>query len=309
MPVPVPSSRLIPLPGHAPEDVVVDRDGWLVTGVDDGRILRVSPATGEVRVLATTGGRPLGLEVLPDGHILICDSPGGLLDLDPASGILRVLVSSFEGQPLRFCSNVVAALDGTLYFSTSSARYTIREWRHDIVENIPTGRLYRRHADGRVESLLDRLYFANGLALAADQSWIVVAETGASRLRRLWLSGPKAGQHEIFAELPGYPDNLSMSANGLIWVALPTPPNPLLTKIHKLPLSLRRLVARLPQALQPAPARSTWVMALDGDARVVHDYRQDDGSYSFVTGVCEDQGTIYLGSLAEPAILAVALPA
>jgi len=41
----VPSAELtvIPVPGNAPEDVVVDADGNIWTGVDDGRIVRISP--------------------------------------------------------------------------------------------------------------------------------------------------------------------------------------------------------------------------------------------------------------------------
>ena len=34
---------VIPVPGNAPEDVVVDADGNIWTGVDDGRIVRISP--------------------------------------------------------------------------------------------------------------------------------------------------------------------------------------------------------------------------------------------------------------------------
>lgn len=304
----LPQTRRIPLPGHAPEDVVVDHEGWVIAGVDDGRILRINPQTGEVRLLAHTGGRPLGLEVMPNGHILCCDSPGGLLEIDPATGVSQTLVSTFEGLPLPFCSNVVVAKDGTIYFSASSHRYTIHEWRHDIVEGIPTGRLYRLRPGQGLERLMDGLHFANGLALAHDQSWIVVAETGTCRLHRYWLTGPRAGQHEVFAELPGYPDNLSMSAAGLIWVALVTPPNPVLKLVHKLPVAARKLVARLPEAAQPKPEAMAWVMALDAEAHVVHDFLWKDGSYNMVTGVCEHQGTVYLGSLAEEAILSFELP-
>src|SRR3954471_12524452 len=67
--------RLIDLPGQGPEDVVVDGNGFVLTGLNDGRILRVDADTGRVEVLVSTDGRPLGLEVLPDGRILICDSP------------------------------------------------------------------------------------------------------------------------------------------------------------------------------------------------------------------------------------------
>ncbi|NTZ85302.1 SMP-30/gluconolactonase/LRE family protein [Burkholderia metallica] len=303
----LPTKRLIPLPGRAPEDVVVDREGYLIVGVNDGRVLRVDPHSGEAKQLANTGGRPLGLEVLPDGRILICDSPKGLLELDTATGQLRELVREYRGRALPFCSNVVAAKDGTIYFSSSTDRYTVRDWRKDIAENIPTGRLFRLRIDGRVEQLHDGLSFANGLALAPDESWIVVAETGAYRLRRLWLTGPKTGRSEVFADLPAFPDNCSMSADGLIWVALASPRNPALDKLHKTPLLVRMLAARLPAALQPVPQRVTWVMAFSPDGRMVHNYLWTDGEYGMVTGVCQHGDTVFLGSLDEQSILSFKL--
>lgn len=304
----LPSKRLIPLPGQAPEDVVVDHTGHLIVGVNDGRVLRVDPRSGVALSLLNTGGRPLGLAVLPDGRILICDSPNGLLEFDPVRQQLTPLVHEFAGRPLPFCSNVVAAGDGTIYFSSSSDRYTVHDWRRDIVENVPTGRLLRRNVNGRVEQLLDGLFFANGLALAHDESWIVVAETGAYRLRRLWLRGPQAGRSEVFAELPAFPDNCSMSADGLVWVALASPRNRAVERLHRMPMAVRKLAARLPAALQPAPQRVAWVMAFDADGRVVHDYRWDDGEYAMVTGVCQHGDTMYLSSLVESAIFSFDLP-
>lgn len=301
--------RLIPLPGSGPEDVVVGADGLLVVGVDDGRLLKVDPLTGDVQVLVRLTGRPLGLEVEPGGSILACVSPGGVVRIDPASGAVTSLISAFEGKPLPFCSNVVAASDGSIFVSTSSARYTFRQWRLDIVEHLPTGVLLRRHADGRVEKLLDGLQFGNGLALAHDESFVILAETNAARLLRYWLKGPRAGQHEVFAELAGYPDNLSMSPDGLLWVALASSHNALLDRIHKLPLWLRKGVARLPEALQPAPEKIAWVMALDAGGNIVHDCHWKEAGYSMVTGVCQHHGSLYLGSMIEPALLAFELPA
>ena len=308
MPTAQSATRLIPLPGSGPEDVVIDAEDWLVVGVVDGRVLRVDPHTDEVQVLARLEGRPLGLEILPDGMILACVSPGGVVQIDPITGTVTALLSEFEGKPLPFCSNVVAASDGSIFVSTSSARYTFPQWRLDIVEHIPTGVLLRRHADGRVENLLDGLQFGNGLALARDESFLIVAETNAMRLLRYWLVGPRAGQHDVFAELPAYPDNLSMSPDGLIWVALTSSRNALLDKIHKLPLLLRKLIARLPDSLQPAPEKIAWATALDTDGHIVHDYCWKDGRYSMVTSACQHQGTVYLGSMREPALLAFELP-
>lgn len=52
--------KVVGLPGHAPEDVVADADGHIWTGVDDGRIILLNPDGTDARVIADTGGRPLG---------------------------------------------------------------------------------------------------------------------------------------------------------------------------------------------------------------------------------------------------------
>src|ERR1700677_3706194 len=237
----LPAYDLIPLPGEGPEDVVVGADGSIYTGLLDGRILAVAPGDGAVREVAKTGGRPLGLEATADGRLLICDSPKGLLELDLKTGALTTLVTHDCGEPLIFCSNVVAAPDGDLFFTVSTMRYDIHDWKKDIVENVPTGRVYRREADGRVTRLMDGLRFANGLVRTRDGKSLIIAETAGRRLLRLWLAGPRAGASEVIAELPGFPDNLAANDDGLIWVALASEPNPALENLHKMPLFLRRL--------------------------------------------------------------------
>jgi sugar lactone lactonase YvrE len=43
----------------------------------------------------------------------------------------------------------------------------------------------------------DGIWFANGVALSRDESFIVVAETFGCRLLRHWLKGEKAGSTEV----------------------------------------------------------------------------------------------------------------
>ena len=90
-----------------------------------------------------------------------------------------MLADSVAGSPLRFCSNAVAAADGTIYFTVSSRRHGLDDWLSDILEHEPTGLLVRLSPGGEPQVLLDGLQFANGVALAPDESYVMVAETGA----------------------------------------------------------------------------------------------------------------------------------
>jgi sugar lactone lactonase YvrE len=285
------------------EDVLVGSDGVVYTGTEDGVVRGYRPDTGELVEVGRTGGRPLGLEWLPDGRILVCDARLGLLALDPADGRVETLVAEVAGTPLVFCNNAAVGEDGTIYFSDSSTRHPIDRWKADFVEDTHSGRLLCRHPDGRVEVLLDRLRFANGVALAANRSAVYVAESTGRTVVRRWLSGPNAGRTDHLADgLPGYPDNIALGTDGLVWVTIGSPLDPVVERLLRAPLALRKLAGRLPEAVQPKPRRTVRVMAFAADGQVVHDRSPDAREFHMATGVREHHGRVWLGSLAEPAI-------
>ncbi|KNB50537.1 SMP-30/gluconolactonase/LRE family protein [Streptomyces caatingaensis] len=296
--------------GTGPEDVRVDAGGRVLTGVSDGRVLALNPSGGPPRTLADTGGRPLGLCPLPDGGLLVCDAERGLLRVESESGRVHPLLREVAGRPLQLCSNAAAAPDGTLYVTDSSGRFPLRHWMGDLLEHSGTGRLVRCAPDGGdAEVLLDGLHFANGVTLAPDASFLVVAETGAYRLRRLWLTGPRAGRDDIFADgLPGFPDNLSTGPTGLVWTALAAPRSLALDLLHRTHPALRRALWSLPASLHPDPSPTAWAMAFDASGRPVHDLQRPGRDFRMVTSVCEHEGRLYLGSLTEDAVGAVPLP-
>ncbi|MEV5596110.1 SMP-30/gluconolactonase/LRE family protein [Streptomyces sp. NPDC052496] len=323
MTMPLPPLRPVPLDGRGPEDVVVDTAGRVLTGVEDGRILRLDPlpkgGAGEpagapagpprAEVVARTGGRPLGLEPLADGGVLVCDARRGLLRVEPSDGTVRTLADTVDGAPLRFCSNAVAAADGTVYFSVSSRRYPLEDWLGDILEHTGTGQLVRLRPGGTPEVVLDGLQFANGVALAPDESFVTVAETGSRRLTRLWLTGPRSGQHDVLAdELPGYPDNMSRGPGGLFWVALAGPRSAGLDRLHRTKPALRHAAWSVARRVRPRPSPLTGVLGLDASGRIVHDLRRRSPDYRMVTSVCEHEGHLVLGSIHERALAVCELP-
>lgn len=307
-PAPLSQLRRVELGGVGPEDVVFDDSGRVLTGVGDGRVLRIvlpGPGRpGEVQEIGRTGGRPLGLEVLVDGRLLVCDAERGLLRLDPdgKEGV-EVLADSVAGARLRFCSNAVAAADGTVYFTVSSRRHGLEDWLSDIVEHEPTGQLVRLTPGGEPQVLLDRLQFANGVALAPDESYVTVAETGARRLTRLWLTGPDEGRHNTLADdLPGFPDNVSRSPGGGFWVALAGPRTPPLEWLHRAPPAVRRSAAAAARGLPAPPPRAARIIEVEACGRVVRELYGAGRRFRMATAVTEHAGRLVLGSLVEHAI-------
>ncbi|WP_433360093.1 SMP-30/gluconolactonase/LRE family protein [Actinoplanes sp. CA-142083] len=290
--------RVIKVPGHGAEDVVVAPGGAVFTGTEDGVIHRVDPSSGQARAVADTGGRPLGIELLPGGRLLVCDARRGLLSVDPSDGSVEALAGD-----MLFCNNAAVATDGTFYFSDSSTVHPIDRWKAEVVEQTRTGRLLRRTPDGTVTVLRDGLNFANGVALASDESFVAVAETAARTVARHWLAD---GRDDFLVEdLPGYPDNIARGSDGLIWVSIASPKDPTVERIQRGPMWIRRGVTRIPDPLQPAPKRTIRVQAYDNEGKLIHDLSVDSPDYHMVTGVREHEGRVWVGSLHEPAIAVI----
>ena len=301
-------ARRLPTGGHGPEDVVFDSRGRVLTGLADGTVVRIDPATGERTVLGSTGGRPLGLEPCPDGSVLVADHDRGLLRMAP-DGAVEVLLDAVDGERITFASNVVRGEDGTIWFTTSTSRWDLEHHLGDMFEHSCTGRLVRRDPDGTVTALRGDLKFGNGLALAPDASYLVVVETAGYRISRYWLTGPHAGTTEPLVEnLPGFPDNVSLGSDGLLWVGVAAPRSGLLDRLLPLPGVLRLLLWNLPERIRPKAAPIAWVMAFDLDGRTVHDLRGTDGSYGFVTAAAERDGTVVAGSLHTGDVAVLAVP-
>ncbi len=301
------SFQVIPVPGHGAEDVVVGThgpdEGAVFTGTEDGSIIRVSHDGRRIDRVAHTGGRPLGIELDGDGRLLVCDARRGLLRVDPGSGGIETLTDSLGGDRMRFCNNAAVSSSGAIWFSDSSLRYGIDQWKDDIIQHTRTGRLARRDPDGTVEVVLDGLAFANGVALSADESFVAVAETRGRTVVRHWITGERAGLRDLLVDdLPGYPDNIARGSDGLIWVTIASPVDPVVERLAQVPMWLRRQVTRIPEKLQPKPKRIIRVQAYADDGTLVHDCEVQHAGYHLVTGVREHDGRVWMGSLEEPAV-------
>ena len=306
------SITVVPVPGQGAEDVVVSTrgpdEGSVFTGTENGAIWRVSADGARVDRVAETAGRPLGIEIDLDGRLLVCDAHRGLLRVDPRSGGVEAVADSVDGVRMLVCNNAAIAGDGTVWFSDSSQKYVLEDWKSDFVQNTRTGRLLRMDVDGTITKVLDGLAFANGVALAKDESYVAVAESGARTVVRHWLTGPMAGTRDYLAQdLPGYPDNIARGSDGLIWVTIGSPTDKLVERLQGGPMFVRRSVTRIPERLQPKPKRTVRVQALDDTGTVVHDVDIKTDGYHMVTGVREHDGRVWLGSLHEPAIAVVSL--
>lgn len=295
--------------GVGPEAVVVGEDGRVYSGYIDGRLIAVDPRTDAVEVLENTGGRPLGVQFGPAGELYVADAVRGLM-VRRANGELEVLSNQFDGKPLGFVDDLDVDSRGRIYFSDASAKFGVTEVRADFFEHRGNGALLRYDpATGVTEQLADQLYFPNGVAVGPEDAYVLFNETAKYRVMRYWLKGDKTGQVEVFIDnLPGFPDNITYNDNGTFWVAMYGPRSADLDALLPRPF-LRKMVFRLPEWLQPAPAQDSLVLGLDLQAQVTANlqYRGED-AYAPITSVREHEGWLYLGSLSADAIGRIRLP-
>lgn len=288
---------------EGPEDVAVDAQGRIYGAYADGRIRRLRPDGTDPEVFADTGGRPLGLAWAPDGSLVVADAVRGLLVVR-RNGTVRTLVTSADGLPFGFTDDVDVAADGTVYFSDASYKFGMHEVMADITEHGGRGRLlkYEPLAD-EVTVLLDGLQFANGVAVGPGERYVLVNETGSYRVVRYWLSGDRAGTHDVLIDnLPGFPDNISFNGMDTFWLAIYAPRNAALDFMDDKPF-LRKLAYRLPEAVQPKPAKHAIALGLNLDGEVIHNLQDSSAdAYAPITSVEQVGDMLYFGSLSAPAI-------
>ncbi|MQL86027.1 hypothetical protein Taro_018561 [Colocasia esculenta] len=286
------SHRRIQLLGSVtgPEGLAFDAaGGGPYTGVSDGRVLKwegplhgwtefsISSPIRNRRVcddstnpaLEDRCGRPLGLMFnRVTGDLYIADAYFGLLMVGPAGGPATQLAIAAEGTPFRMTNAIdIDQQSGVVYFTDSSTRFQRRDWYQCIAARDATGRLMRY--DPRTKQLtvfLRGLQFANGVALSRNGSFVLVGETTRGRILRYWLEGPTAGTSEVFATVPGRPDNLKRNREGQFWVGLGLGP------------------------------RDVVAVKLDEQGRTVEVLRDGRGKNP-VSEVEEQNGTLWLGSL------------
>lgn len=295
--------------GIGPEDVDVDDQGRIYAGFRDGRVMRLQGDGGRPETFADTGGVPLGMRFDAQKNLVVADAEKGLLSIDP-EGRITVLASTHGGTAFGFTNDVDIAADGTIYFSDASSKLGIEGFQLELLDHGPNGRLLAYEPDTQsVRLLLGELTFANGVALAPDESFVLVNETGSYRTVRYWLTGPAKGSRDVFIDnLPGFPDGISTGTGGIFWIALASPRNALVDLLAPWPFA-RKVLSRLPQVLLPAPERHGFVLGVDGNGRVVHNLQHHaPDSYSPIASIQEHDGMLYLGSFAHPGLARIRRP-
>ena len=260
---------------NGPEAIAFDDNGLMYTANEDGRIIVLNSDGSNPHDFAQTGGRPLGLKFDSNGNLIVADAFQGLLSIDTA-GQISMLTSGYGGLPFMLTDDLDIGSDGTIYFSDASSVNNLNNLNNDWGQ--ANGRLLSYNPNTDVTNLLlDNLYFANGVALSPDESYLLVNESAVNHIRRYWLTGPNAGQTEVFSnvsQFQGLPDNITHNGESLFWVATFFGP----------------------------------VIALDNNGQILYQLNFDSNLFTENTSAIQYNDTLYLGTLHDSIIGKIPIP-
>lgn len=326
-----------------PETIIFDNDGIMYTLTEQSKLVSItdfqqkreddpSIKTAKVTEVADLGiGRPLGGKFDSGSCLYFADVLKGLcricLDQKPKPVVelvaSRCQLEDGTWSDVTYADDVdIGPKTGHVYFSDATNIKLDRDlhtgvWdimypsKLEAIRGLKSGRLLRYKPEtGEVDLLASSAaLFANGVAVDAQESFVVFTSTFEGKVMKYHLTGQKVGQLEtILTDFPGFLDGIDCSFDSsLCLVAMPAPFTPDLKALFTIPPLLSRFVRSIlmliPRTLAPEAKPYGGVAVVHpGDElskpsvqQIYQDPTGDD--ISVITGVTEHDGSVYLGSL------------
>jgi gluconolactonase len=189
---------------------------------------RWHPTEG-VSVVRRPSNKSNGMTRQADGSLLVCEHLTSCVAREsPVGGRRTVIASSHDGKPLNSPNDVIAARDGSVFFTDP----TFGRISPDFGEVRPCEQsvhgIYRAREGQEAELLLDDFDQPNGLCLSPDESLLYVNDTGRAHIRVFPMRDSRPhGQGQIFAEgisdTPGdgFVDGMKVDEAGNVYVTGP----------------------------------------------------------------------------------------
>ena len=174
-----------------------------------GEVVAVDLA-GRSEVIARVESLPLCTAWLPDGRLVIVSSPDGrLLRREPDGSLVT---HANLGQP--GWNDIVADGRGNIYVNRAN-------FNPVAGEEVQPGFVFLVAGDGSVRQVADDIEFPNGMAVTADNSTLIVADSYRHSLVAFDIgSGGELSGRRVWAQLgEGTPDGICADVENAVWYA------------------------------------------------------------------------------------------
>ena len=284
-----------------PAAIAIDAVARIYVGYADGRIVRFEHEGANYVEVSKVEAQPLAMAFDPGGDLAVAIGKSGLRHID-AYGDVGSYHLNLD-PPLHAVTDVEHGFHSPLiYFTDASAKFTLEQSTSALLEHRPDGRLVSYDVVRRSPKvLMSDLAWPSGVAIGPDGAYLLVSESAAYRITRYWLTGEKAGTHDVFADnLPGTPGDLSFNGSDRFWVAITGLRHATIDSLADKPW-LRRAAARLPSFLQGwlhiGSDAGSFVLGYDTDGKLIANlqYAGSDG-FGPISSVAEHGPWLYFGS-------------
>jgi sugar lactone lactonase YvrE len=176
-----------------------------------GQVIALDADAGP-QVMAAVKSFPLCIDFLPDGSLLIVDSTRRRLLRREPDGSLA-LYADLSGVADKPWNEIVVDVQGNAYVNSIGFEFPGGEFAPGLIALVAP--------DGRVHQVADDLAFPNGMAITADGTTLIVAESYASQLTAYDIgSSGNLSRRRSWAPTPGdHPDGICIDATGAVWYA------------------------------------------------------------------------------------------
>jgi len=189
------------------------RDGLLwFSDWGAGRVFSIAADGTTPKVEAEVASFPMCIDFLPDGRLLVVSSANRqTLRREPDGSLVpHADLAPVSTKPW---NDIVVNGDGNAYVNSIGFDFPREEFAPGIVVLVTP--------DGTVTPVADGLAFPNGMAITADGSALIVAESYAEQLTAYDIDDDGTLSHRrVWASTPGdHPDGICLDAAGAVWYA------------------------------------------------------------------------------------------
>ena len=190
--------------------------------IPNNRMLRWDEATGAVTVFRSPSNYANGHTRDGQGRLISCEHLTRRVTRTEHDGSITVLIDRVDGKRLNAPNDVVAASDGSVWFTDPG--YGIMsnyEGRKAAFELAPA--VYRLDPDqGRAEPIVQDLERPNGLCFAPGESRLYVVDSGSEprSIHVYDVVDGRVGAGRRFVDMsPGSSDGIRCDTDGNLWAA------------------------------------------------------------------------------------------